>query len=194
MSVHQKHVMRRTVGRIVLVAACASVISGCAHVQPTRSWPRLAERLKPGTPVAVIDVGGVEVRGRVAAVSATSLTLKVLGAPRDIAAGDIVHLRREGDPLWNGLGIGAGVGLLFVGLSDNVCVGTPSPSCTGSQVPKRAAAFAVMAAAGAVIDALLRHDTKLYERASGVAFGVVPVVSPGQKAVSFAIGWSNRGR
>ncbi|MEO8329065.1 MAG: hypothetical protein ABI586_03580 [Candidatus Nanopelagicales bacterium] len=148
---------------IVLLAAFAAMISGCAHVQPTQSWPRLTERLEPGQPVAVTDAAGAQVRGRVAAVSATSLTLKVAGASRDFAAGDVRHVRRDGDSLWNGFAIGAGVGFLSAVLTDNVCTGPPTASCTGKQVPKRVTIFAVVSAAGAVIDALRRNHTSLYD-------------------------------
>lgn len=179
---------------VVLLAAFAAVISGCAHVEPTQSWPRLTERLEPGKPVAVTDAAGAEVRGRVAAVSATSLTLKVAGASRDFAAGDVRHVRRDGDPLWNGFAIGAGVGFMFVALSDNVCTGTVTASCTGNQVPKRVAIFAVVAAAGAVIDALRRDHTSLYDSPNRVTGRVVPVLVLGHKAVSIAIAVSSRGR
>ena len=179
---------------IVLLAVFAAVISGCAHVEPTQSWPRLAERLEPGKPVAVTDAAGAEVRGRVAAVSATSLTLKVAGASRDYAAGDVRHVRRDGDPLWNGLAIGAGAGFLGAVLSDNLCTGPPTASCTGKQVPKRVTLFAVATLAGAVIDALWRDDTSLYDSPSQVTGRVVPVLVLGHKALSIAIAVSSRGR
>lgn len=178
--------------RIVVVMAFSALISGCAHMQPTQSWLRLAERLHPGNPVAVTDAAGAEVRGRVVAVSATSLRLKVAGASRDFAADDVRHLRRDGDSLWNGFAIGAGVGFLFTALSDNVCFGPPDASCTGKQVPKRLTAFAVVTAAGAVIDALRRDRTSLYHSPDRVTISVVPVLVPGHRAVSVAIAVSSR--
>lgn len=187
MNVHKADRMTHGAARIVLAAAAAGLISGCAHVPPTRSWSALAQRLEPGTRVGVINAAGAEVWGRVAAVSPTALTLKVSGAARDFAADDVRQVSRDGDPLWNGLAIGAGVGFLAAALPDNVCTGPPTASCTGKQVPKRLTLGAVVTAAGVVIDALRRDHSSLYQWPGRVTFNVEPVLAPGRKGVSIAV-------
>ncbi len=50
-------------GRIAILAVFAGVISGCAHVPPTQSWPGLVRRVGPGTPVGVTDAAAIGALG-----------------------------------------------------------------------------------------------------------------------------------
>lgn len=180
-------------GRIAIVAVFAGFISACAHVQPAQSWPELVQRVGPGTPVAVTDTGGTEVRGRVSAVSATSLTVMVAEASRSFDAKDVRHVRRDGDPLWNGLAIGAAIGALGAALPDNRCSGNP-PTCDDKQVPERLTFLAVATAAGIGIDALRRDRTSLYGSPGRLTLSVVPALAHGQKGLSIVIAVSGVGR
>jgi hypothetical protein len=173
-------------GALVVLCVCAA--AGCAHVPPARSWPELAQRLGPGTPVAVTDAAGTEVRGRVAALSASWLTLSVPGTSRRFAAADVRHVRRDGDPLWNGLAIGAAIGVLGAALPDNRCTGQP-PQCDDAQMPERLTFFAVATAAGIGIDALRRDHRSLYTSPGGATLRVIPALTPGRKGLSIAVGF-----
>jgi hypothetical protein len=130
-------------------------------MQPAQTWPEFVQRVGPGTPVAVTDAAGIEVRGKVSAVSATALTVRTPNGSRSFDANDVRHVRRDGDRLWNGLAIGAAIGTLGAVLPDNRCSGQP-PTCD-TQLPERLTFFAVATAAGVGIDALRRDRTSLYE-------------------------------
>jgi hypothetical protein len=178
--------------RIAILAVCACVMSGCAHLPPAQTWPEFVQRVGPGTPVAVTAAGGSEVRGRVSAVSATSLTVRTANGSRSFDATDVRHVRRDGDRLWNGLAIGAAIGTLGAILPDNRCSGHP-PTCADTQVPERLTFLAVATAAGVGIDALRRDRTSLYESHSRLALRIVPALGPGQRALSITIAVSGGG-
>jgi hypothetical protein len=135
--------------------------SACAHVQPTQSWPELRQRLAPGRPIAVVDVKGSEVQGKVASVSASALTLKVNGALRRFDSADVREVRRNGDSLRNGLLIGAAVGVLGAILPDDRCSGSPRV-CNDRQILPRLTFAAAATAVGIGVDALHRDRTVLY--------------------------------
>jgi len=154
-------------GRLAILALCACSMICCAHLQPTKSWQELGRRLGPGKPVAVTDASGTETRGKVAAISDASLTLNVEGAPHLFDVKDVRQIRRDCDPLWNGLAAGAAVGGLGALLSDSRCSGRPA-TCDGRQIAERVAFIAVMTAAGIAVDALHRDRTVLYRAAGHV--------------------------
>ena len=171
---------------IAVVALLACSMSGCAHPQPAQSWPELVQRLAPANPVAVTDLHGAEVRGRLSAVSASSLTLNVKGVLRQFDSKDLAQVRRDGDPLWNGLAIGAGIGVAGALINDSPCSGQRSPC---NDVPQRVAFFAVMTAAGITIDALHRDRTVLYRPSNRVTLRIVPLVTADRKSLSFTVGF-----
>jgi hypothetical protein len=172
-----------------VVIACASTLAGCAHVRPTADWPELEQRISAGSPVVVTDASGGEVRGRVAAVAAESLTLNVGGTPRRFDTVIIREVRRDGDPLWNGLAMGAALGAVGALLPDSSCGG--QPQC-GAQIPQRLTFFGVMAAAGAGVDALHRDRTILYRSSTRAALGIVPVLMVRYGELSVIVGLSRR--
>jgi hypothetical protein len=172
--------------RIAALPLCAITIAGCAHLPPTQSWPELAGRLDTGSPVAVTDAQGMEVRGRVSAVSSASLTLAVKGMTRQFDSADVRQVRRDGDRLWNGLAIGAAVGVLGSALTDNRCSGEPV-RCDDKQIPERIAFAAVATAAGIGIDALHRDRRMVYESPRRVTFKLVPILTPQTKGLLFVI-------
>ena len=159
---------------------------GCAHVQATHSWIELSHRLSNGRPVAVTTADEIEVRGTVSAVSSDSLTLVIDRTTRRFDASDVRQVRRDGDPLWNGLAIGAAVGLLGAVMPDNKCTGQP-PRCDDRQIPQRAAFFGAAVAAGVAIDALHRDRAVLYRSPSGVTVRFIPALSADRKSISIAI-------
>jgi hypothetical protein len=130
-------------------------------MQPTQSWSELRQRLSPGKPVVVTDVNGAEAHGHVSAVSPSGLTLNVAGALRQFDAGLVRQVRRDGDPLWNGLLIGAAVGAVGAILPDNKCGGRPLV-CNDRQIPERITFFGIATGAGFAVDALHRDRTVLF--------------------------------
>jgi hypothetical protein len=172
--------------RLLAIMVCTGSTIGCAHVQATHSWPELAHQLSTGSTVAVTTADQVETVGRVSAVSSASLTLVIDRAPRRFEATDVQQVRRDGDPLWNGLAIGAGIGLVGAFLPDNKCSGQP-PRCDDRQIPQRAAVLAAATAAGIAIDALHRDRTVLYRSPGRVTVRLVPSLAGDSKSLSIAI-------
>jgi hypothetical protein len=177
---------RQIMRRVLTLVMCAGAMTGCAHVQATQSWPELAHRLSNGKTVVVTTAGQAEVAGTVSAVSSDSLTLVIDQASRRFDARDVRQVRRDGDPLWNGLAIGGGVGLLGAILPDNKCSGQPL-RCDDRQIPQRAAFLAAAIAAGIGIDALHRDRTVLYQSPSRVMVRLVPALTAESKSLSIAI-------
>jgi hypothetical protein len=171
------------------VIVCAATLGACAHVQPTPSWPELERRISAGQPIAITDASGSEVRGRVAAVSADSLTLNVGGSARPFATSAIRQVRRDGDPLWNGLAIGAALGVGGALLSDSSCSGRPD---CGAQIPQRLTFVAVMAAVGAGLDALHRDRTPLYRSPARTGIAIVPIVTLRRAELSIVVDFGRR--
>src|SRR5690348_7637733 len=130
-------------------------LPACTHTPPATSWSDLGGRLTPGTSVAVIDRNGGETRGRVAAVSPASVTIRSGDATRDVARPEVVEIRRNGDPLWNGIAIGGAVGVLGAMLPDARYGGTPR-RVVDREIPQRIAFAGAATALGAAIDALHR--------------------------------------
>lgn len=173
---------------MALAVCCACWLTGCAHVQSTQSWPELVPRVAPGAPVAVTDASGVEVRGRVSAMSDSSITLKVKDGVRQFDAAEVRQVRRDGDSLLNGLGIGLAVGVSGAMLPDNRCTGDP-PVCDDKQVPQRVVFAAVVAAGGMGIDLLNRDRTVLFGLPERVTLTVAPAWGPQSRGVLITIGF-----
>jgi hypothetical protein len=172
--------------RLLAAMMCTGSMTGCAHVHATQSWPELTHHLSNGTTVAVTTGDQVETVGRLSAVSSESLTVVIDGVPRRFEAGDVRQVRRDGDPLWNGLAIGAGVGLLAAFLPDNKCTGRPL-RCDDRQIPQRTALLATATAAGIAIDALHPDRTVLYRSSTRVIVRLVPTLASDSRGLSIAI-------
>jgi hypothetical protein len=152
--------------RALWLCALALVGSGCAARQPIRSFPDLQTRLHPGTTVYVIDRGGTETKGKVVEVSASALVLDVNGSRRRMEQSSVLEVQNRGDSLWNGALIGLGVGVSALLISDPAyerCTNDPRNVCANPHAGERFLAVAIMGAAGAGIDALIRsrHDVYL---------------------------------
>jgi hypothetical protein len=167
------------------VIACVVALGACAHVQPTTSWPELQQRLSRGAPIAVTETAGSEVRGRLEVLSSDRLTLNVDGTSRAFDAASIREVRRDGDSLWSGLAWGAAVGAAGAVLSDSSCSGRPD---CGAQIPQRLTFVAVMAAAGAGVDALHRDRMPVYHSPSRTTtLTVIPTLTPRRAQLSIVL-------
>jgi hypothetical protein len=173
--------------RVMMLAGWSCAAAACAHAHAVQSWPELVPRLTRGESVALFDAAGEETRGHVAAVSAESLTLDVRGALRQFDSSDVREVTRNGDPLWNGLAIGAAIGAAAALVPDNVC-NRQAQTCDGAQVPQRAALFAAAAALGAAIDALHRDRSVLYRSPVRVRLQLRPAFTASSVGVALVIG------
>jgi hypothetical protein len=174
-----------TIRLIVFGFAVAGACPSCTHLRPTQSWPELVRQLAPGRPIAVTDLGGTDVQGKVLDISTSSLTLNVDGAARRFESTDVRQVRRNGDPLWNGLVIGAAIGTLGAMLPDDKCMGQP-PVCD-RQIPERVAFFALATGIGVGIDALHRDRTILYRSPGHVTLRLVPILRPDRKGLALTL-------
>lgn len=172
----------------VALAAFTCSAAACAHVQPGQSWPNLTPHLATGQPVAIIDAAGGETRGRLDAISVDSISLNVHGTVRQFESSDVRELTRNGDPLWNGLAIGAAIGAAAALVPDNPCNGTP-PACHGPQIPQRVALFAITAALGVAADALHRDRSVLYRSPVQVTVHFVAASTVRRTGLEFTITW-----
>jgi hypothetical protein len=153
-----------------LFTGCLSVLllaagGGCAARQPVRSFSDLPQRVKPGDTLYVIDDTGTETKGRLLDLSASGLTLDIAGSPHPMSAVRVRQVQRYGDPLWNGMLIGAALGVPGALLADppyGPCPGDPQRLCAESVVGQRVLGFGLMAAIGAGVDALIRGRHQEY--------------------------------
>jgi hypothetical protein len=100
---------------VVLLMAGAPVITNAQA--GSDSFGQLSDRVRAGDTVYVVDFAGNETKGKVSRISDSSLELIVGAAHRDFSPSTVSEIRRRGDPLWNGLVIGAvaGLGTGFLG-------------------------------------------------------------------------------
>jgi hypothetical protein len=178
-----------TFSRLVVVAA-ALFATGCAHAGPAQSWSELYPRLKHGTPVAVTDASGGAVSGKISSASSSLLRLDAAGGPRQFAPDQVREVRRDGDALWNGLLIGAGVGALGAVLPDHPCTRSApgmTPDCSDPHVAQRLSFLAAMTALGIGLDALHRDHSVLYEPGTRPRAAIVPDFSSRSAGVTLSI-------
>jgi hypothetical protein len=149
---------------LVGLAAAAWLGSGCAQKAPVRSFDQLRQQVKTGQTVYVVRPNGQEVRGKILDISDSALTLSDAGARSRFEAEHIRAVDSYGDPLWNGLAIGLGVGAGMALLSDprEVQCADGSDGCTDAQVGARVAVVALAGGLGAGIDAMSRRRTRVY--------------------------------
>lgn len=122
-----------------------------------RSFQNLRRTLKVGQTVRVTDTSGRQTKGKVAEVSASSLVISTgfqTPEKRTFAQDAITEIRAS-DPWWNGMLIGAGIGMspLFFGVD-------PSEQTTRAYITTISVGLG--AAIGAVLDALTGSREVLY--------------------------------
>jgi hypothetical protein len=175
----------------------AVLATGCAARPPAHTFADLQHRLRPGATVYVIDDTGVETKGRVLEVAPSTLSLSVDGGRREMGEATVRQVQRYGDPLWNGLAIGAAVavpGALIADPTYDPCSNMPQQRCANSQAGQRVLMIGVTAAIGAGIDALIRGRHQVYLSPAGasepprrVAFGAHVRIAPSEAALIFNV-------
>lgn len=174
-------VTRVGAGRMAALLAAGCMVSGCAQKAPVGSFADLPGRIDSGRTVYVVDTEGKEVRAPLRELSESAVTLSGANAGAPIPAERVSVLGTYGDPVWNGLGIGLGIGTamaLFADRREVPCPdGTDSPACYDAEVGSRLAAVALLGAVGAGVDALIRRRNPVYV-APGAAGSPRLVISP----------------
>ena len=164
----------------VRVALAASLLASPAFAQT--EGPIVSALVKRGQTVEVIDDQGQEIRGKVRALSATTLTLDRNGTRPRFRFERITQIARPNDGLGNGaligLGAGAAFGLLGSTVGTDDCDGYYY--CGSGWVVGSALVFGgIGAGIGVGVDALIRRDRVIYRRDGRRQTRVAPVVGPG---------------
>jgi hypothetical protein len=145
-----------------------------AAAQPTVAGS-LAGKVKSGDTVYVLDRSSREITGVFGKLSDSTLTLMVNGDLRDFPLDDIRQLtRRGGDPLWNGIFVGALIGGVGSGAA--------------SQDIKLAISGAVLyGAVGAVVDKLVEGRVVIYRAAGAKSVAVLPLLEGRRRGVRVSL-------
>ena len=101
--------------------------------------------------VRVTDEGGNQVSGRIRGLTADSLTI----GDRVFTTSQVAKIERRGDKLWNGLLIGAAVGVFLPLLPSEACFNQSRAGCVASGIETGALL-------GLLVDALHRGYTTVY--------------------------------
>ena len=126
--------------------------------------------------VRVTDDAGGHVEGRVDALTTDSLTVN----GRVFETARLTKIERKGDSLWNGLIIGAGVGVFLPLLPTEACTNQSRGGCVASGI-------VTGALLGLAIDAIHRGYTTVYRADRGRTVRVVPRVDPHSRGVAVAL-------
>jgi hypothetical protein len=109
--------MRFTTAITATSVATALVLAGAslAHAQqaPATSFAALSKRLAIGETVVVTDLTGHTVKGKIEAVSDTTLVLRSDGRALQLATPTVQRVARLQSSVWLGAAVGAGAGFAF---------------------------------------------------------------------------------
>lgn len=162
-------------------------VTGCVGKRVATTFVDMEKRVPSGTTVYVTTSDGKDVKGKLAAVSGSSMKISLRdAATRDFSEADVARISAK-DPLWNGMLIGAAVGGFFTfALNDASCIEPyASPGC---KKVSRGAGVAIAAGIGAALgmgfDAL--HHRRVFRGTRsprGAALFVAPVITPKVAAV-----------
>ena len=165
-----------------------------AQQEPAHSFEELQSQLKVRVDdvVHVTDQNGETFKGRIVALSTTSLRLDVNGTQRDLSETTVREVKKRhpdrwGDGVLIGAGIGAGTG---AAIAWSKCGGGDCGE--GGLVKPGFAVFgtAIGAGVGALTDfSLRRFDTLFAARSttSPIGFRLSPVLSKGRKGIELSV-------
>lgn len=159
--------------RFVPLIAWLVGLPAIALAQPAQSFEQAKLLLAAGDDLTVVHGSGTITRGKLSTIGSGELVVDARGGVQRWREADVREIRlRTNDSLLNGAMIGAGVGaglgsLLYL---DNECRG--DPACARAVVQ----GAAVSAGIGALIDALIRRNRIVYQRApTGTTWFVHPI-------------------
>jgi len=161
--------MRRALFVIVVGVACL-----CGGLAQAQDLDRL--KLQTGQSVRVTDDAGVRTSGPILSITAESLRL----GDREFTRAEIARIERRGDKLWNGLAIGAAIGLLLPLLPTEACLNRSTGECIASGVVSGALV-------GVGIDAIHRGYTTVYRGAPGKTLALAPQIDRQSGRIAVAL-------
>src|SRR5512141_1634833 len=168
-------------------------VTACAGNRIPTTFPDMGKRVSEGTTVYVTTTDGKEVQGKLATISASSMTVSLRDrSTRDFGEADVTRIRAK-DPLWNGMLIGAAIGGFFTfAMNDASCVEPyAAPDCVKvSRGAGTAIGTVIGAAVGTGFDML--HHRRVFRGTTprrGASLFIAPVVTPGLLGVRVSSGF-----
>lgn len=149
----------------------------------------VSSSLQPGTRVEVVRTDGSVAIGSLTRASEAGLVLDVEGAPVDLPATTIAEISRRGDPLRNGLIVGAGTGLLS-GFVLGLVLGGSETGETSEDILPGLLLMGVGAGVGlgALFDAISEGKTVVFRAtAQPSRIALVPTFGKGRKGVALSL-------
>jgi hypothetical protein len=157
-----------------------------AIAQEARSFVQLQVLVRPTDTVTVTERGGAQTRGRIVAVTDSSLQLAVTGAVREFAEVDVLEIRqRRPDSLANGAKYGVLAGGTFGALGAALVL----RDCVGCAFAVAGLYAALGAGIGVGIDALIVRERTIFtiNRTSSTRINVSPLVSSRDRGLLVSI-------
>jgi hypothetical protein len=178
---------------IVTLALAVAPASAMAQV----AGPPVAQLVKPGQKILVVDEDGREIEGRVDSVSSDALALRADGKPITLALDRIVRIDRPRDGLGNGalIGMGTTVSLSMIGLavSQSTCESRYHTQCSSPPfwvvLWAAGSSAALGAGIGVGIDAMIHGDRAIYRRGPGVRTAIAPAIARGVRGAAISVSW-----
>lgn len=142
------------------------------------SFERAAQALKPGQRVVITDVAGGDAKGRVVDATPASITLTMsngaIDERRSFARARVATIRRS-DSLWNGLLIGAGVGIVATEVWARQTCGNDGECAAITRLVGWGALAGGGAAVGALFDRFTGNNV-IYRAGASSTIRVTPLV------------------
>jgi hypothetical protein len=177
--------------RIAVGTVCFCLFSGYQGIASAQSvvtsFGELAGKLKPGETVYVTDNAGGKIKGKLTALSSSSLELTVKGNRQTFPENRVLQITEQhrNTGKWAGIGLLVGGGLGLIAVVRSASTPCPGGRCEGTD----SAGFAAIgvgvlagmgAGIGAGIGAARTHEQLVYRapnHQSTARFGVSPFVS-----------------
>lgn len=166
---------------LLVIAAAAVLLYAADPAQAQADFTGL--RAKPGDIVHVTETSGVEVSGRLASISSSSLSID----GHRFEPNDVMKIERRGDSLLNGVLIGMGAGAAQAWL--NVALGECGSAVECRKWPSALAPVVVYGAIGAFIDWRHKGRTVVYDSRAAArrALHLAPAIAPGRKGLDLVV-------
>lgn len=157
--------------------------------RPTRPFRDASQVLKTGDRVTVTASDGTKTTGTIAEIGAAQLSVRA-GTVRSFSEADVAAIeQRTRDRLWNGTGIGAGLGAL----AGVLWIGSLyAPNASDAVAPIMLLSIGVGAGIGALVDSGVGGDrTPVYVRPATVSRSatVTPIVGRKGVGLAYAMRW-----
>ena len=158
---------------------------------------KIQARVKDGQKVSITDDQGLEVEGRISALTADGLTMLVNGKTAVVPYDRIVRIDRPNDSLANGaligLGVGAGLGLAAIATEEKRQCFPEDIYCgetaTGVYVAVPLLFAGLGTAVGVGIDALIHRNREIYRRGGGPIATVAPILGRDVRGAVISVTW-----